>query len=102
LPSQLAEAAKQIDMTKWPAPIIRFFLGQTTTQALLASADDPDAKTKQRKTCEVNFYGAELALHRRAKDEAARLFRLAATECPNGFNEHAAALAELKALGASP
>ncbi len=27
LPSQLAEAAKQIDMTKWPAPIIRLFLG---------------------------------------------------------------------------
>ena len=80
LPSQLAEAAKQIDMTKWPAPIIRFFLGQTTTQKLFTAADDADVKTKQRKTCEVNFYSAELALHRRAKDEATRLFRLAATE----------------------
>ena len=100
LPSQLAEAAKQIDMTKWPAPIIRFFLGQTTTQKLFTAADDADVKTKQRKTCEVNFYSAELALHRRAKDEATRLFRLAATECPKSFTEHAAALAELKALGA--
>ena len=102
LPSQLAEAAKQIDMTKWPAPLIRLFLGQTTPQALLATADDPNAKTKQRKVCEVNFYSAELALHRHAKDEATRLFRLAATECPKSFTEHAAALAELKALGASP
>ncbi len=102
LPSQLAEAAKQIDMTKWPAPIIRLFLGQTTTQALFATADDTDAKTKQRKTCEVNFYSAELALQRRAKDEATRLFRLAAAECPESFTEYAAALAELKALGASP
>jgi hypothetical protein len=69
-------------MTKWPAPLIRLFLGQTTPQALLATADDPNAKTKQRKVCEVNFYSAELALHRHAKDEATRLFRLAATNCP--------------------
>ena len=102
LPSQLAEAAKQIDMTKWPAPLIRLFLGQTTPQALLATADDPDAKTKQRKVCEVNFYSAELALHRHAKDEATRLFRLAATNCPQNFTERAAAHAELKALDANP
>ena len=102
LPSRLAEAAKQIDMTKWPAPIIRLFLGQATPEALLATADDPDAKTKQRKVCEVNFYSAELALHRRAKDEATRLFRLAATECPESFTERAAARAELNALNANP
>jgi lipoprotein NlpI len=102
LPSQLAEAAKQIDMTKWPAPLIRLFLGQTTPQALLATADDPDAKTKQRKVCEVNFYSAELALHRHAKDEATRLFRLAATNCPKSFTERAAAHAELRALDATP
>jgi lipoprotein NlpI len=102
LPSQLAEAAKQIDMTKWPAPLIRLFLGQTTPQALLATADDPNAKTKQRKVCEVNFYSAELALHRHAKDEATRLFRLAATNCPQNFTERAAAHAELKALDANP
>jgi len=102
LPSQLAEAAKQIDMTKWPAPLIRLFLGQTTPQALLATADDPNAKTKQRKVCEVNFYSAELALHRHAKDEATRLFRLAATNCPQNFTEHAAAHAELRALDANP
>jgi lipoprotein NlpI len=102
LPSQLAEAAKQIDMTKWPAPLIRLFLGQTTPQALLATADDPNAKTKQRKVCEVNFYSAELALHRHAKDEATRLFRLAATNCPKSFTERAAAHAELRALDATP
>ena len=102
LPSQLAQAAKQIDMTKWPAPLIRLFLGQMTPQALLATADDPNDKTKQRKVREVNFYSAELALHRHAKDEATRLFRLAATNCPQNFTERAAAHAELKALDANP
>jgi lipoprotein NlpI len=102
LPSRLAEAAKQIDMTKWPAPVIRLFLGQTTPEALLATADDPDAKIRQRKVCEVNFYSAELALQRRAKDEATRLFGLAAKDCPKSFTERAAAHAEPKALGAHP
>ena len=102
LPSQLAEAAKQIDMTKWPGPVIRLFLGQTTPEAVLAAADDPNAKTKQRKVCEANFYTSELSLHRRAKVEASRLLRRAATLFVNGFTERAAANAELKALGANP
>jgi lipoprotein NlpI len=102
LPSQLAEATRQIDMTKWPAPVIRLFLGQTTPEAVLAVADDPNPKTKQGKVCEANFYTAELALQRHAKDEATRLFRLAAADCRKGFTERAAANAELKALGANP
>jgi lipoprotein NlpI len=102
LPSQLAEAIRHIDMTKWPAPVIRLFLGQTTPEAVSAAADDPNAKTKQGKVCEANFYTAELALQRRAKDEATRLFRLAATDWRKGFTERAAAHAELKALDATP
>ena len=85
-----------------PAPVIRHFLGQTTPEAVLAAADDPNAKTKQGKVCEANFYTAELALQRRAKDEATRLFRLAATNCPQNFTERAAAHAELRALDATP
>jgi lipoprotein NlpI len=77
----------------------RLFLGQATPEEVLAAADDPNAKTKQGKVCEANFYTAELALQRRAKDEATRLLRLAATECGKGFIERAAANAELKALG---
>jgi tetratricopeptide (TPR) repeat protein len=32
LPSRPPEAIKQIDMTKWPAPIIRLYLGQLTPE----------------------------------------------------------------------
>src|SRR5262249_3331617 len=44
-PSGLAEAtkqleAKQLDMTKWPGPLIRLYLGQGTPEAVLAAADD--------------------------------------------------------------
>jgi hypothetical protein len=36
------------------------------------------------------------------KDEATRLFRLAASDCPHGFNNWDAANAELKWLGVVP
>jgi len=98
LPSRLAEMVKQIDMSKWPAPIIRLYLGQMTPEAVLAAADDPDANTKKGNVCEANFYVGELTLSH-AKDEAIRMFRLAAADCPKSFRELAAANAELKALG---
>ena len=89
-------------MTAWPAPVIRMFLGQMTPAAALAAADDPDATKKKGQVCEANFYSGELALRQGAKDDAARLFRLAASDCPHDFTEWPAANAELKALGAAP
>jgi lipoprotein NlpI len=100
IPSRLSQAITKIDMTAWPAPVIRLFLGEITSAALLAAADDPDATKKKGQVCEANFYSGELTLRQGAKEEAARLFRLAASECPKDFNEWGAANAELKALGA--
>ena len=102
LPSRLQQATEKIDMTEWPAPVIRVFLGQLTPEALLAAADNHDPKTKKGQVCEANFYSGELALQQGKKDEAARLFKLAANDCPKGLIEWPAANAELKALGATP
>jgi lipoprotein NlpI len=101
-PSRLSQASAKIDMTPWPAPIIRSFLGRMPPQAVPAAADDADAKTKKNQVCEANFYSGELALRLNAKDEAVRLFRLAASGCAKDVNEAFAANAELKALGAAP
>jgi lipoprotein NlpI len=102
LPSRLAEATPQLDMTKWPAPIIRLFLGEMTSEAMLAAADDPDAKKKKGQVCEANFYAGELALQQGAKEDAGRLFRLAAADCSHAFLEWSAANSELKGLSANP
>jgi lipoprotein NlpI len=99
LPSRLAQASMQIDMTKWPAAIIRLYLGQMTPEAVLAAADDPYVNTKKRQVCDANFFIGELALQRGAKDEAVRLFRLAAAGCEKTGG---VANIELKALGAQP
>jgi lipoprotein NlpI len=96
--SNLSQAISHINMTKWPAPVIRLFLGQTTPAAVLAAADDPDASTKKGQICEANFYSGELALQQGAKEEATRLFHLAAADCPHEFAEGGAAASELEAL----
>jgi len=102
LPSRLAQTNSQIDMTVWPAPVIRLFMDQMTPAAVLAAADDPDATKKKGQVCEAIFYSGELSLTKGLKDEATRLFRLAASDCPHGFIEWDAANAELKALGVVP
>ena len=100
--SPLSQASARIDMTPWPAPIVRSFLGRMPPDAVLAAADHADAKKKKSQVCEANFYSGELALRLKAKDEAVRLFRLAASDCAKDVNEWFAANAELKALGETP
>jgi lipoprotein NlpI len=91
----LAEAAKQLDMTVWPAPVIRQYLGELSAEQTVGAAVDNDPRTKLAQTCEANFYGGELALLKKNKKEAQRQLRLAADECPRSFVESTAAIAEL-------
>jgi lipoprotein NlpI len=94
-PSHLAEATKQLDMTTWPAPVIRHFLGELTVEQTSGAALDTDPNTKSAQTCEANFYSGEFALLKKNKREAQRLLKLAANTCPPSFVESTAALAEL-------
>jgi lipoprotein NlpI len=95
---QLAKATAKIDMTKWPAPIVRLYLGQIAPADLNAAADNPNAAIKKEQVCEANFYSGRLALQRGKKDDAKHLFELAAAECPRSFLEYGAANAELRTL----
>ena len=95
---QLAKAATSIDMNKWPAPIVRLYLGQITAADANAAATNGDTATKKAQTCEANFYGGKFASQRGKKDEARRLFELAAAECPKSFLEYGAANSELRTL----
>jgi len=102
LPSRLADATVRLDMTNWPAPIVRFYLGQLTAEALFAAADNADPKTKSEQRCEANFYGGEYALRGGKKPDALRLLRSAASACAKSSSEHDGAVAELKLLGEQP
>ena len=101
-PGRLPLAIGFLNMGFWPAPIVRHFLGQQTQQEMMAAADTSDAGLKDEHVCEANLFGGELALVQADKDEAGRLFRLAAAGCPKALVEWTAANAELKLLGAGP
>jgi lipoprotein NlpI len=98
-PSRLTEAAKQLDMTTWPAPLVRQFLGQSDVAQTMAAAYDRDPKTSVGQTCEADYYGGEFELSKKNKPQAMRLLGLAAHDCPHGFIESTAAIAELIAQG---
>jgi lipoprotein NlpI len=102
LPGRLAEATRDLDMNKWPAPIVRLFLGELPPEAVFAAAADPIGWKKRGQVCEANFYVGALALQRGEREGAQRLFQLAVAECPKGFVEWQAANAELKAIGTTP
>jgi len=100
--SRLAAVAGELDLSKWPAPIIHLFLGEMSPEAVLAAAGDANGEKKREQICEANFYLGELALLRGAREEARPLLLLATAECPKGFVERQAADAELRAIGTAP
>jgi tetratricopeptide (TPR) repeat protein len=102
LPSELAAHAAQLDMNRWPAPIVRLYLGQATQSEVLTAAADADGKIKTEQLCIAYFFGGELALVQGAKDEAARLFRLTVADCAKDAFLRTNAFNELKTLGAEP
>ncbi|GLH79021.1 hypothetical protein SSBR45G_39300 [Bradyrhizobium sp. SSBR45G] len=102
LPSDLADRAKRLDMRKWPAPIVRLFLGQETTEAVLAAAnrDDPAMRTARR--CEASFFAGELMLEQSRETDAMRLIDRALAECSWTSPERSVAEAEARVLRVMP
>jgi tetratricopeptide (TPR) repeat protein len=102
LQSNMAQLSGKLDMTSWPAPVIRLFLGQSTPDAVMAATDDPDPVTRRGRVCEANYYSGEVALLHGRRDEAVKLFTAASADCPSRWTEWELADAELKALGVIP
>lgn len=101
LASPLKDAAAKIDMTVWPAPLIRLYTGQLTPEATLAAADDADPEIKRGRICEADFYAGALRARAGRKSDAQRLFTLAARDCPSAYFEKAFAEANAKTLRAA-
>ena len=98
LAGSLRDAESRLDMTRWPAPVVRMLLGDLTPEATLAAADDPDAAKKAGQVCEANFFTAELDRLQKRDGEALRLYRVSVRDCPRTFVEYHAAGAALRAL----
>jgi lipoprotein NlpI len=101
-PSRIADALGAADIKTWPAPLLRLYAArQLTPEAAVAASDDTNLSVTARRgrLCEINFYSAELALQKGAKDSALPLLKKAAADCPRDFVEYTGAKAELKLNG---
>ena len=99
LSGQDQPALPRSDMAAWPALVLRMLLGEVSPAETLTVADTKEPVVRRGQMCQASFYGGELALSDAAADEAARLFRVAADECPPTYVERPSAATELRALG---
>ena len=97
---ELARNIGTPDTTAWPGPLAAYFLGQATTEQVMAAASQPgDARTRKLQGCQAAFYLGEDALLRGDADAAAKRLAEARETCPRFFVEYEAAAAELKRMG---
>ncbi len=94
--SSLASSVSNLDMTRWPAPVIRMFLHEGTPGDVLVVKGGPVT------ICEAVYFTAEFMQLESRKDEALSLYRRAVSDCPRHILEGVTARAALRSLGVTP
>jgi lipoprotein NlpI len=85
----------------WPAQLVDFYLGKTTSDAVMSAADDPNSFKNQSQLCEAYFFLAEHALSQGNKADAKHLFQRAIDTGATWELQYAGAREELKRVQAS-
>jgi lipoprotein NlpI len=96
--SDFAAHAAAADSSRWPAPVLRYFLGTLSAERLRAAAADSTAGPPGDRVCATAFFLGEDALLRKDGAAATALFDESRTVCPKEATEHKAASAELQRL----
>ena len=93
--------ASRIDGSRWPAPLVSYMLGGLPLDSVraLAAASELNGHSQR---CVVSFYLGEESLFEGEESRAASLFDETRTTCPREFNEHRAAVAELRRMARTP
>jgi lipoprotein NlpI len=95
----LANNAAQLNLTRWPGPVVALFLGLISPQALIAAAQDPDPTMQRERHCEAYFYAGEFYLIRGQRAAAVQMFQSAVATGVTSLFEHSSAKGELGRLG---
>ena len=96
----LTERSAKADPSQWPAPIVKFYMGQMTTDQMMAVAANSDVSKQARELCEANFFAGEDALLHQRRAPAKALLQAALDGCPKTNLHYDAAAAELRRLNA--
>ena len=93
LSKEAVASAAGLNGTKWPAPVVAFYMGKETAGALRS-----DARSGTQR-CEAAFYIAEMALSRHDDASGRRDLQRAVATCPHRFVEYLMARTELASGG---
>ena len=97
---QLARVAAAADLSKWPGPVLKLDLGQTTANEVIVAAASGVPAWRKWRVCEANYFIGEDALFHQQRTMALARLKAARDGCPKGDTSYTAALAELDRLGA--
>jgi lipoprotein NlpI len=107
-PRSLANNAITLDVTRnqdgspglarWPGALVKFMQGTGTRESVAAAAQEGDPARLAERTCDVDFYLAELDLARNDPAAAKPQLERAAEKCPFASFERMGATAELMRL----
>jgi tetratricopeptide (TPR) repeat protein len=97
---QLAQVAAAADLSKWPGPVLKLDLGQMTANEVMMAAASPGSDRQKWQVCEADYFTGEDALLHHQRTTALARLKAARNTCPKSDLDYAAALAELKWLGA--
>lgn len=95
----LRDQSHILNLTVFPGPIIRFYLGEIGVNDVMTAAQKGSLQEQREQLCEASFYLGEEALMRGNRDEAVRLFRQAMGTNLTYFYEYQGAAVEMQRLG---
>ena len=98
---ELERVAAAADLSKWPGPVLKLDLGQITANDVMTAASSLGSDRQKWQVCEANYFTGEDALLHHQRATALARFKAARNGCPEGDTDYAAALTELKRMGAS-
>jgi lipoprotein NlpI len=97
--AELSRAMANLNLDRWPGPIIRLYRGQADPEdvrvAAMAAADE---KTRRKQSCQATFYIGEYQSLRGNTNAAIPIFEDAAVHCSHDLPEYDGATAELSWL----
>jgi lipoprotein NlpI len=96
--AQLKHTMSSLDGDDWPAPILHFMAGQSTSETVDAAAARGDGQTVVHQKCEADFYLAEWSIDHGDIPAARPRLNSAVASCPHTFVEYAGAKIELARL----
>lgn len=90
--------AARLDLAQWPGPVVKYLMGEATTDAVNMSAKQGDPAKENERVCDADFYVAERNLTRGDAAAAKPLLQHAVQICPFASFERMGATAELMRL----